>query len=175
MVTAGNCTTFQQGIQAGVALPICLNVQNTGELVGSSEVCFPNPTGSAGFKVYRCSRRAVCLPLEVKSNDLCCGELTKRTTLTFNPYCVETDGFSDFLATPIPTQTLRDADSDLRPDLVDNCPTTFNPFQADTDNDGIGDVCEATPKPVPVKGIAPALALLLVGVGAFILRRKVLS
>ena len=37
-----------------------------------------------------------------------------------------------------------DADNDGVLDLVDNCPTTANPDQADTDGDGIGDVCEPT-------------------------------
>lgn len=37
-----------------------------------------------------------------------------------------------------------DADNDGILDLVDNCPTTANPDQADTDGDGIGDACEPT-------------------------------
>jgi hypothetical protein len=36
-----------------------------------------------------------------------------------------------------------DGDSDGVLDLLDNCPTTANPDQADTDGDGIGDACEA--------------------------------
>jgi formylglycine-generating enzyme required for sulfatase activity len=35
-----------------------------------------------------------------------------------------------------------DTDGDGRPDSTDNCPTIFNPTQADCNNDGIGDVCE---------------------------------
>jgi|CXWL01.1.fsa_nt_gi hypothetical protein len=35
-----------------------------------------------------------------------------------------------------------DADSDGIPDLVDNCPNTINPDQADCDGDGQGDVCD---------------------------------
>ncbi len=35
-----------------------------------------------------------------------------------------------------------DWDKDGIPNTLDNCPSIFNPDQADTDNDGIGDACE---------------------------------
>jgi hypothetical protein len=38
--------------------------------------------------------------------------------------------------------TLPDPDSDLLPDATDNCPSAYNWDQADTDADGLGDVCE---------------------------------
>jgi|GEM_PF-1003114 len=41
--------------------------------------------------------------------------------------------------------SLLDRDHDGVPDGVDNCPDTFNPYQLDTDLDGIGDVCDPTP------------------------------
>jgi len=37
---------------------------------------------------------------------------------------------------------LADADEDTVPDSCDNCPETFNPFQEDTNDNGIGDVCD---------------------------------
>ncbi len=37
-----------------------------------------------------------------------------------------------------------DLDDDSFPDIVDNCPTKYNPDQADENGDGVGDVCEAT-------------------------------
>ena len=37
-----------------------------------------------------------------------------------------------------------DQDVDGVPDDIDNCPNTYNPDQADSDGDGIGDVCEAS-------------------------------
>ena len=36
-----------------------------------------------------------------------------------------------------------DCDSDWVADFDDNCPDTYNPDQADTDGDGIGDACES--------------------------------
>ncbi|MBA2734138.1 MAG: thrombospondin type 3 repeat-containing protein [Acidobacteria bacterium] len=36
-----------------------------------------------------------------------------------------------------------DADGDDIPDSTDNCPTTFNPDQLDTDADGAGNACDA--------------------------------
>lgn len=40
------------------------------------------------------------------------------------------------------TVTLVDADSDNIPDWDDNCPADYNPGQLDSDNDGIGDICD---------------------------------
>ncbi len=37
---------------------------------------------------------------------------------------------------------LEDQDEDEIPDVVDNCPTVFNPDQRDTDHDGVGDACD---------------------------------
>ena len=36
-----------------------------------------------------------------------------------------------------------DADGDGVPDAIDNCPSTANPGQSDTDHDGAGDACDA--------------------------------
>ncbi len=45
----------------------------------------------------------------------------------------------------------RDTDKDGIIDSQDNCPVTFNPDQLDSDGDGIGDACDATPFP-PIVG-----------------------
>lgn len=36
----------------------------------------------------------------------------------------------------------QDTDGDMIPDICDNCPDTYNPFQADSNSNGIGDSCE---------------------------------
>lgn len=40
-----------------------------------------------------------------------------------------------------------DGDGDGVCDLFDNCPTVFNPNQADSNDDGVGDVCQCLPDP----------------------------
>lgn len=57
-----------------------------------------------------------------------------------------------------PCPYLDDSDCDSFSDNVDNCPTTYNPDQTDTDNDGIGDACDSgggTP-PTPTTGYVSA-------------------
>lgn len=47
-----------------------------------------------------------------------------------------------------------DSDGDGVPERIDNCPSVANQDQADADRDGIGDVCDPTPRP-PAPPAAP--------------------
>lgn len=68
-----------------------------------------------------------------------------------------------------------DTDFDQINDSVDNCPFVFNPEQADSDNDGIGDLCESRPVPTLSELGFVVLAFILGTVGLIVLRRKKLS
>ena len=48
-------------------------------------------------------------------------------------------------ADPTRVSPLFDVDHDGMVSIVDNCPFTFNPDQADADGDGTGDACDTTP------------------------------
>ncbi|HNQ22885.1 MAG TPA: GDSL-type esterase/lipase family protein [Phycisphaerae bacterium] len=66
-----------------------------------------------------------------------------------------------------------DTDGDGIPDCNDNCPNTANPDQADANNDGVGDACEAV---VPTKfcgrGATAAMVLLLLSLSIVKLVRR---
>lgn len=52
-----------------------------------------------------------------------------------------------------------DDDGDFIDQLVDNCPTVANPLQSDLDDDGIGDLCDATPNPFVSLNVITDLAI----------------
>ncbi len=51
-------------------------------------------------------------------------------------------GVSVFLLVQAQSSCFQDTDGDGVPDGQDNCPEVVNPVQNDTDNDGIGDLCD---------------------------------
>jgi parallel beta-helix repeat protein len=62
--------------------------------------------------------------------------------------------------------TVQDTDGDGIPDNLDNCPNDANPGQDDSDNDGLGDVCDPHPIPGDVNGdcVVNIFDLALVGI-----------
>lgn len=60
-------------------------------------------------------------------------------------------GFGELMSRKSPNAGAhgKDSDRDGIPDKSDNCPTTYNPDQADSDGDGWGDVCDNFPPPPP--------------------------
>lgn len=66
---------------------------------------------------------------------------------------------------------LADSDDDGLTDAVDNCPTTPNASQVDTDTNGTGDACEPITVPEPAGALLPAL----IGLALFESRRRRLA
>ena len=70
---------------------------------------------------------------------------------TFNPYCYAeirvtvTSGNGGGGSSNPCANNGGDSDNDGICDNIDNCRTTYNPDQADSDGDGIGNVCDGTP------------------------------
>jgi hypothetical protein len=62
-----------------------------------------------------------------------------------------TFGSSDIIGngTYFTTDACPDTDGDGWADDADNCPTVYNPSQADSNQDGVGDACEPQPPPPP--------------------------
>ncbi len=66
------------------------------------------------------------------------GETYSTNFPTVDPYQTDSDSNDVFVAKLV----YPDADEDGIPDQSDNCPNTYNPDQADSDGDGIGNACD---------------------------------
>ena len=111
---------------------------------------------------------------------------TYATSGSFTASVTVTDGkarSSSSSVTVTVAATVADRDHDGVPDGSDNCPSTYNPPQTDSDADRVGDACEGAPSPSPsggspgtVAGGSPAsgvsvelvaVAVAITAVGAF--------
>ncbi|MEI6125442.1 MAG: ice-binding family protein [Pseudomonadota bacterium] len=72
----------------------------------------------------------------ISSSEYACERMTTTSSSTTTTVV---GGGGTTTTTPPP---IIDSDKDSVPDATDNCPDTYNPDQADFDNDGIGDVCD---------------------------------
>jgi hypothetical protein len=146
-----SCSHFAQNLfssEPGGTLGPCVEVTPNATLIGTATVCYPNPSLSRTAAVVRCSAALPTAPASCNPPDtlvaqpgtnLCCSVLAGATGGA-NPICGETDHFSSVAA-----GVLADTDSDLVPDISDNCPTVPNFDQKDSDHDGVGDVCDNCP------------------------------
>ena len=117
----------------------CLSVTLSAPMIGAATVCFANPGRTIGAAV-RCETRpsgTACSLPDFPQGGKCCTPLETLGVPGSDPLCANTPHFSD-----IAVGFLADTDSDLTPDVEDNCPTTFNYGQEDRDSDGVGDVCD---------------------------------
>jgi hypothetical protein len=65
-----------------------------------------------------------------------------NVSLTLNDLVLRTNGFSCDLSADSAIVCIGDVDGDGVSDATDNCPDKVNPSQSDTDEDGIGDLCD---------------------------------
>ena len=71
-------------------------------------------------------------------------ELTAGTTYHYRLVVQDGSTLYDGADVSFKTTGGNDQDGDGVPDNVDNCPTVYNPDQADSNHDGIGDACDPT-------------------------------
>lgn len=75
------------------------------------------------------------------------GTFTVRFDATRGPGPTQNAFHESFVTVRIAGRTAQDTDRDGLDDDQDNCPDVANPDQADSNHNGVGDACEATPAP----------------------------
>ena len=149
-VTSGGDTTVTQIQDCALDYPagftpnlanLCYDVNTTATFDGMAEVCItmelstiPNPPGVSALRMLSCDASGGnCELLQTSSLNTQTDPPPATVTL-----CALTSHFSPLVV----GVDVTDSDYDGWPDSNDNCPADFNPTQKDTDEDGIGDVCD---------------------------------
>ena len=103
----------------------------------------PDSSFSSSYMAEWCADVDVGGPEGQGANDqkVTSDELTSFINHACGPYIYAGGGCHLESAPPPPDS---DQDGDGIPDSIDNCPTVYNPDQADSDNNGVGDACQDT-------------------------------
>ena len=141
-VTSGGATTIEvnecaspiDGITLTSSTPLCADITTTATFNGKAKVCM-NYDDAGMTEAEESFLRMIHAHGTNEPEFLTCSPF-EPPDIVNNIVCGCTDRFSVFaVGTP------HDSDQDSVPDLLDNCPTSFNPFQEDLDQDGVGDIC----------------------------------
>ena len=137
------------GDGVGQACDNCEGVSNSGQLDTDGDrhgdLCDDDIDGDS---VPNYADNCPAIPNKLQSNadadsrgDVCDDDDDNDGVLDRDDYCPT---IADATNAPQPTNPACniDTDADSIRDAADNCPTAANPQQVDTDNDGMGDVCD---------------------------------
>jgi hypothetical protein len=129
-----SCADFPDGLFTRTFAAGCVRITS---VMSTVRICFANPNlpGQNEGRVLLCTPPVSSCPRSGLISQVCCRELFPSSGP--DPLCSDTDELGTYAA-GVP----KDTDGDFIIDISDNCPTVFNPDQADSNNDGIGDACE---------------------------------
>ncbi len=115
---------------------------------GSVEVCYPNPKHLLGSIVECVAPSSGTLRHRIQGiyGGKCCSALSLTPGQVYGPIDERIDPLCATAQSggTVSAGVLADTDGDFTPDIVDDCPTLSN-LQSDKDGDGIGDACDNCP------------------------------